>query len=66
MDSPMDDEFKRRNAGLLAQELEEEEEEAYLRQNGIPCDGCQELFKFEHLDEVENEFEEVMHICKDC
>ena len=62
----MDSEFKRNNAALIAQEQEEEEQYASLKKHGIPCDGCSELFMFEQLEEVENDFNEVQHVCKDC
>lgn len=66
MDSPVDDAFMRRNATLLAQELEEENEYASLKKHGIPCDGCKELFMYEQLEAVENEFQELEHVCRDC
>lgn len=65
MDSPKDDEFISRNANLIAEELEKEEKYESLKANGIPCDGCEELFNYEELTMGDDDGF-LVHLCKDC
>jgi len=66
VDSPVEQEFQRKNANALAEEEEKENKYASLKKHGIPCDGCGELFTYEQLDEVSDEFDDINHVCKDC
>ena len=65
MDSPVDQEFIRINANIIAQEEEKEDRFKSLKKHGIPCDGCEELFMYEQLDTVDDDGD-IRHICKDC
>lgn len=66
MESPQDDEFISRNANDIAKELDMERKYESLKKNGIPCDGCYELFLYEQLSSEECDDLGLVHLCKDC
>ena len=66
MEGPKEDEFMTRNANLMAKELDEEMRHESLKKNGIPCDGCEELFLYEQLTTEEMDDIGLVHLCKDC
>ena len=66
MDCPQDDEFMARNANLMAKEQEEEAIYESLKANGIPCDGCEELFEYDQLTTEELDDVGLVQLCKDC
>ena len=65
-DSLADQKFARKNAIMLAQDIEKEEKYISLRKFGIPCDGCDELFMYDQLEKVEIDDVGTAHLCKDC
>jgi len=66
MDSPMDDEWVRKNKHLLKKEYDIERELKNLSEYGVKCDKCKDLYYSNQLYPQKTDTDTTILVCKYC